>query len=515
MSASRLTGPPGRIRFSVPSGVEATVLGPDLSVVFRAHSGDSEANLPAGLYKVISRAADATQSTLIEVVPNDVVDVRLDPVQFASAAPLLSTRKTHEYHTYEAQRLSQLSPQPLGSGAQLFLFSRYWTGSGGKERRGSRPSHPLKGLTLRRLDGTEAVNVEQASQWVTNVPDQYAWASFGLDPGPYRLRLETKVFGVVEQSLILSPNWQTQVFALVRDIDQGPAEEHLPDLTSAAILMARPGDGFDPGSRHLTLTEIARLGLSRGISRLSQSDRDELLFGKFENPMLGIMGAHLISRTESLPPQQLSVIINNLRQLVGEHPDVEILAARYLGRSDAGDPRRFESPPMLASSWDLLVEMAAEDESLIPADGLASGIAMARWGSGAWLTWLLDALPARQEARLEVRELAVAGDAPVPREPTGAMLESGLDPATSLAMVQNQITKLDERSERLTGLEAALGRAVQSAGKGEFASKYLSSVGERPAAEAELDVKSIAKAFKLPASSVRSALKSLASKLAE
>src|SRR4029453_10538173 len=126
--------------------------------------------------------------------------------------------------------------------------------------------------------------------------------------------------------------------------------------------MASSKQGFNAGSRDLQLTEIARLGLS-GRRNAVAPEEQEMLYGKFVNPMLGILGAHLVVLGESFQRNQLELIVNNLRTLVGTHPDVEILAASFLNGT-ARHVASFDVPPMLTNSWKLLSSMAVKDDRL-------------------------------------------------------------------------------------------------------------------------------------------------------
>ena len=496
-----------------------TVLGADLSLIRRISPGSSTLTLSPGIYKVIASAGDASHSQLVEVVQGEETVPRIEPVRFASAAPLRATRKTHEYHTYTAQALSKAQPRVLGNGAQLFFFSRYWTGRAGSERPVSHPTHPLKGMSFHRLSGDTVINVEAESLWVTSdpyQPDEYASLLVELDPGPYRLRLETKTFGIIEQCIWLSKGWQTQVFCLVRDVDPGPAVEHVPDLSTAAILMARPEEGFDPYADYLTLTEIARAGLITRRPLLSPSDLQALLYGKFENPMLGLLGAHLLVRTEPEAQGQLRVVVDNMRRLVGVHPDVEIIAASYLGESSPNLRGVLGAPPMLARSWELLSNLTLEDETLVPSGSLASGVGAARWGAGIWLSWLLEELRAVEPALPEAHEEAFAGDSPSPGEiPDVTGTSIGTDPDFSLNVIRNQMGRLEEKDEELTGLEQAFARAMRSDQRGQFGASYLTREGVTESATGKLNRGSLARAFGMPASSVNLVLSNIAKKLSE
>ena len=513
MSVSKAGLPTGELQLQLPSGVEASILDADLSVVCRALPGETKTVLPAGIYKVIARSADSAESRLIEVVAGSSQIVSLDPIRYASAVPLTFTRKTHEYQIAAAQQSSREAPVVMGSGARLFFFSRYWSGVGGQEQPPSTVTHPLTGLTLHRPDGTQVVDLQAIGRWEQEARDSFAVAHVELDPGSYRLRLTTKVYGVIEQMVALCAGWQTQVFTLVRDVDPGPPDEFLPDLTTASIMMARLNDGFSADSALLRLADVARLGLARRRPLLSPADRQLLLDAKFESPMLGIMGAYLIAREEG-DSSRLAPLVGTLMQLVGDHPDVRVLASSFLPNASVAP---FDTPPMLAAAWEVLADRAATNDELIPAESFSAAVAVAKWGAGAWLSWLVDELPSVAPARLPELELAAAGDVPVVANlPTqAAMVNANL--SSSFERVRQQLNLVDQKRDRLNVLEKAVADAMQSGSVGKFHEDFVQFNSESaPNADPqEFNVPAIAKAFKLPASSVRSVLSNIANKLAE
>jgi hypothetical protein len=456
--------------------------------------------------------------------------------------------------------MSNDTPIHLGVGGYLFFFSRYWTGSGGMERLVENAIHPLKGLSIHRLDGKEILHLEEAAKLRGDGPDRLAGVLIELAPAPYRLRLATEHGGSIEQMLIVCAHWQTQVFTLVRDVIPGPAEEYFPDLTTAAILMASSTQGFKAGARDLQLTEIARLGLSGRMNALAPAEQQEILYGKFANPMLGILGAHLVVLGESFQRNQLELIVNNLRNLVGTHPDVEILAASCLNGT-AGHVSSFEVPPMLTNSWKLLSSMAVEDDRLIQDGSLTSGVALARWGQGIWLNWILEELPGtvgglaaqgevttqdasetpirtealrkRSHRQTRSRLRAPRSRGAAPNQDVGTVREPGSTSERpprlttqsesrelrgergtaedTLAKVTKQLKDLTNPPE-FTGLEHAVVQAVSSAEKGRFDAQYLTPDAEL-LGEGSLGMDTLARALNVPKVSLTYVLENIKNKL--
>jgi hypothetical protein len=99
-----------------------------------------------------------------------------------------------------------------------------------------------------------------------------------------------------------------------------------------------------------------------------------LLRDKFDDPMLGIYGAHLLLLEKSLDTDLFNTVVANLRALLFEHPDVQALALR----SEKPPQAPFNSPPMLSRSWDLIVEASIEQPNIVTPS-------LARWSSGNFL----------------------------------------------------------------------------------------------------------------------------------
>src|SRR6266508_3779842 len=81
------------------------------------------ARLDLGLYKIKFRAGSLIQEVHQEVAPGaGTIRVTGPTLRFSSAAPLETTRTTHEYHEDAARALSREVHRTLGEGSQLFLF---------------------------------------------------------------------------------------------------------------------------------------------------------------------------------------------------------------------------------------------------------------------------------------------------------------------------------------------------------------------------------------------------------
>jgi hypothetical protein len=105
-------------------------------------------------------------------------------------------------------------------------------------------------------------------------------------------------------------------------------------------------------------------------------------------------------------------VVANLRQLIGAHPDVTALTLlpelRELARDDT-----YTMPPMLRSSWALIVGASVERPELVPPGSYADRIAERTLGSGAWLRWRVPDEALRRPGH-RVSMNAAGQGAPVP-----------------------------------------------------------------------------------------------------
>jgi hypothetical protein len=119
-----------------------------------------------------------------------------------------------------------------------------------------------------------------------------------------------------------------------------------------------------------------------------------LLLQKFESPLAGIIGGHLLllgaeHRAAGPGLEVLNDVVVNLRTLVGtEHPDVEALS---LACPDMTLRRTtpVTTPPMFERSWRMLVDGCRDDPQLVPLS-LWQQVHTRLGGQSPYLTWALD-----------------------------------------------------------------------------------------------------------------------------
>lgn len=353
--------------------------------------------LPPGVYACRFEAGASVREQLVSLAPGSPpAHVHQERIAFSSAAPLADTRTDFSDQSDAAFRLSREVHRRLGSGGHLFLFIR------DLDQRAR--SSPARGLTIRDAEGRLLVDVEEESSSggdrTEHVPP-WAGCTLELDPGLYRIRSSVIGGHATEQMLTVTRGWQTQVFAGRRP-SQAQGRGRRPNLTGASVLMARMGDGFDPGRSDLRATDLARQGLRDRRAAVPIDDLERMVCAKWQNPMLAIYGAHLMIHQPEPDMKLLRAVAQNLHGLVGDHPDVAALDLWLAGRGvEAAQVADFAFPPMLKSSWSLVVDASAARPDLVPRGSLSAEVAESVLSGGPWLRWPVAKLRSRIKARPE------------------------------------------------------------------------------------------------------------------
>jgi hypothetical protein len=370
---------------------EVFIIDGRFTVVERGSGQQNTFSLTPGIYTVKVRAGFESRTENVVLLDRPET-VEFERIHFPSSAPLSDTGKTHEYHISAAQRECQRVHVVAGSGSSIFVFVRDWTSQQSSDDGGEPNRTPHRGLKLLDAQGVPVADfAEQSASNTTS--DPWAACNVQVDPGIYRLSLELASGDSIEQTVVASSNWQTQVFLLQRNYGEDAADRRA-DLINASIQLSQ--EGFNPHDPEKRLVEAAKLGLINTRQVLPEQTIQAILYGKFKNPMLGIFGAHLLLLGQQVKLDLLRIVVDNLRRLLGEnqHPDVEALALR-LGAKETS--YIFEHPPMLRRSWWQVVNATVDNEGLVPLNSMAFQCAGRIWGEEPWLQWKVksvkEALP--------------------------------------------------------------------------------------------------------------------------
>jgi len=369
--------------------------------------GQSTFDVKPGAYAIrFYIGADFVQQTVVLDAEQTEKYIHLNDQEgprFATSAPVRHTKTTREFHREPAQSLSLSKPISIGAdrtsrSGHLVFFTR--------DLKEKRKGNPAKGLSLHQLDGSSIAKLWEIGE--KDLSRRWSGVHLQLNEGLYLIRQSIELHQYVEQTIYVVQGWQTQVFLLSSGVGNKERDCQA-DLGSASVLMARPQDGFDPERYDLRWTESALRALRQSRS-VPGSIRNEMLWAKFENPMLGIYGALLLLRQEDCPADLLREVFGNLMGLVGPLPDVLAIgwSAILRARKKVGDnflqelirqSHHLATPPMLRASWNILLEASVLHPGLIPQGCFSAKVAQQLIASQPWFCWKGDELSSKDSSR--------------------------------------------------------------------------------------------------------------------
>jgi hypothetical protein len=351
--------------------------------------GTLDKSVPQGVYKIKARLGDVATEDWY-VVNGDLRLDLADKLAITSPVPLEGTSQADQQQMRPAAEESRRIVMSAGAGAQIFLCTRRWTEPDSDEPSDDRAS-TLPALSLHRPNGEKLVDLQASGRGdEAGLGDPMLGATVEVDPGNYMVRWGDQSGGTAEQTVVAVRDWQTQVFVLEDQGEELVAGDGvlLPARRERiSVLMAR--DEFRSNDAQLQLADQARIALA-SERRIASEVINDSLFGKFENPMLGLFGAHLMLLSEDAkleaaaadqrgaaaglqlaPPVSFNQglfdqVVWNLADLLGwDHPDVTALGTKASNKPIAELPP-VEVPPMLWRSWLLLIEASNDRPDLLP-----------------------------------------------------------------------------------------------------------------------------------------------------
>lgn len=359
---------------------EISVLDGSMNTVAQA-VGDLSSELTPGLYKVRVRNGPGVEERLVSLDRDVSVDIPPPPI--FSPIPLAGTARTDGFDMRRAMAASAEPTYGFGSGSGLFVFCRDWNPSPQPI-----PANPATGLSL--ADEAGHMLVDLGSLYGRNADDRCVAMCATAAPGSYRLRLKHADGAVSERALFASPRCQTQIF-LVLTPERSGTEIRLPDIAGGAVTIS-PRFEFDGHDRRTELAETARYALAQKRKVLSDQLRSEIVNEKFDDPMLGLLGAHLLLRDQPENDFLFETVTRNLLRLLGpDHPDLRALCLRRATPLPQV-PRSLDTPPMLRASWDIVIAESLEDASSFPESANVMTMADKVVPTGSWLVWKREAV---------------------------------------------------------------------------------------------------------------------------
>jgi hypothetical protein len=353
--------------------------------------GRLDAAVPGGIYKVLVRVGSHLDEQLVAVDHDRTLSFAAPGIP--SPIPFMGSSLSHEYHEEAAVKAASEVRDKFGEGGSILIFAREYTadGSGSKD-------NPGGGLYVLDNDGNELASIEDRADFRAT-PDPSAGWRGDVAPGSYRLRLKLPDGTATERAIYVAPNTQTQIFLLQRDyrLSDGETIKRRADLGGGTVATSTHF-GFDPLDVRVRLSELASYALAQTRHVLSDSLLERLLNEKFDDPMLGLLGAHLILRDHPKDARLYRIVTDNLLRLVGpEHPDLRALWLRREDRSGIKN-HQIDVPPMLRRSWEIATEESVRNPDVIPPGSPSSAVIFHVIPAVPWLVWRAQAAAAALES---------------------------------------------------------------------------------------------------------------------
>jgi hypothetical protein len=305
-----------------------------------------------------------------------------------SAAPIPGTEAMHEFLREPADKAISRAP---ASPSRVVVMATH--------EGIARPAINFADFRLLKNDGQELARIADSA--IAGQAGRSRTFSLDVEEGGYILEGTASGFddqALVRQPILCSRGWCTVVFLGMK------ARTGTPDLSTASIYLWRLGShfaleqiqGFEniqdsvlSGQRD---TELALRSLQSGRNQLSLEEINKgLLFAKFENPMLGILGCHLLLQQPNKDAPLIETVIRNLDALIPAHADVAALKAlahragiKQVGRSVGS----IAWPPMLREGFRALRDADWVKPGTIQEFSLFDRVRARLAGGGAWTRWI-------------------------------------------------------------------------------------------------------------------------------
>ena len=347
--------------------------------------GSLSKDVAPGVYKIRTRKGSQQLDRLIEVTGNDYEQYETAPtIPLTSAAPIYGSSTSHEYQAEPAHKISLRVHTHAGSGSRLFVYIR-----DPKIESLQNWDFPPSSLSIHGLDGNPISDLDSGE---TDRHAGFSALNIELNPGTWRLRVETGALGAYEIFVTTVLGWQTQVFLVMDEFPHSDKTTRRPSLKDAVVMMSRIEQGFNPHGEDERLVSLARTALAFNRPLMSGETMSRLVDGKFSDPLFGIYALGLLLLEKKPHGHDTAEILNNLGGLLGsDHPD--LLALKLAFNSETVESHApFDRPPLLYQSWQQMLRFSRNNNRLIPGDSLLGQLAE---DFVVVRPWLIHRLPAK------------------------------------------------------------------------------------------------------------------------
>jgi hypothetical protein len=304
----------------------------------------------------------------------------------SSAAVVHGSSSLHEYTGDYTRTLSSTKADlMLGSGARLVVLA---------SRQDPAEHSPIKFQGVRLLDGVGKCIADLARRSPVKGPtDPNLAIAFAAEVNPGGLVLEWQedaMSSYWRQALWIPGGYVMLIFVTV------PPESSVPQIASASIHLASLHDGFEPRDGFGPATEVALESLKTRRQLLSEGRLRDLLRAKFNNPMLGIYGGHMVLQHSISNEEKIEIlteVLDNLDSLIPGSPDVvalRLMSSRLQG-SVPINRQACSWPPMIRLGYVAFRDSDWNEPGVfIQSGSLADRIRTGLGSGGIWSKWAAE-----------------------------------------------------------------------------------------------------------------------------
>jgi len=355
--------------------------------------GELRKRLPSGVYLLQKSAGSWREESYLTLLPGTTFTDHELTMAFETAFPVGRRDEVEALHLRCVAEVSGSPARVDGSGGQFLFFVR----SPNRCQQGAF-STDLGGLQLFDAEGKPVFTLADLA--TINRAEGWAGVSVELDPGGYSLRWphksesnwsKTSTRRAYDQSVWIQRGWITGLFTLAAHSDA------MPQMTGMSVHMRDCAGGFDSEAHPDDLAENLAAELALGGLRSGEEllgvDRetlDRLLRGKFRDPMLGIIGAHVLLAEAKPRWSYFDTVVRHLFKQLPEMPDV--VALRLIGkvRREIESRTRTDAlawPPMVYQGYAGLLRRDWDEESLVSPGSMVELAAPHLQHRGPWTAW--------------------------------------------------------------------------------------------------------------------------------
>lgn len=360
---------------------------------WKTNNGKVTTELLPGLYTARIEYLGSMREEVI-IHRNDTDQTVLLPKR-NSAMPMADTKFTHEYLEKAAQIYSVNSTFEQINTNKLFSRLMIMIRKIGDNK-------DTKGALLPKavLLDEQGIIVSELQQDETfpEEPKTFIVYSALLEPGNYILSVES-LSQMQMLPISLFSGWDTFIFV--------PYQNGL-RLSSTSIKVVEHDKGYHPNDELSAQIDAALLGLGSRLDLLDDDLRQIALYGKFNHPFIGLIGAHSHFRGSNRKQRLESQVLFNLWNLLPGSTDVIALLLMSLEYSESGIPSSIDKldqkaeqafdtkishllplsfPPMLNSSLETILRATINLPMLIKDDSWIEAAGNSSCGSNLWSVW--------------------------------------------------------------------------------------------------------------------------------